>query len=325
MRNLLEIFTVINIFGYAPRNAIADREYLRMGDAIESIAETYLPYERCLVKLDALDKNESFMEQRSCKSNGAEYPPKRLPGQTTGKLGLSPGCGLGFSNYQLGGGLNGDPVGFYWYDYSRNCSIRKISQRKGLRSVWTYLQTPSIPNPFKSTPIQLFQLLKQYNISDIIFIGDSMTTQVGKFFGCDMSRTPGVQTIQSHLLLDYYKSRNSGQDIQHQWGIFEHEGHRIKSQALYPVMSCLYKEDRVKGENCKTLEDRKRSVYRSTMQSLLNAVTSATKESPYIIIYNKGLHISKQNSEWQLQPALQALLEFAKTAEGRYYVFFRET
>eukprot|EP01041_Mallomonas_annulata_P004802 gene4802-9577_t len=296
-----------------------------MSEALESLVETYLPYEICLVKLDKLDYNSSFINQSTCNTSKTEYPPTYLPEQTTGEKGLFPACTLGFTNFRLDGGLNAGETAFHGDDYSQTCSARKISQRKGLRSVWTSLEASATPNSYKSTPLALTKLLKQHFISNIIFIGDSVATQVGKFFGCDMSRTSGVQTIKSHLLLDYYKSRKREQDIQNQWGIFEYEGHTVKVSAIQPIVDCLYKEKGVLNDNCKTLEDRKRSVYRSTMQSLLNAVTSATKESPYIIIFNKGLHISKQNSEWQLQPALQALLEFAKTAEGRYYVFFRET
>eukprot|EP01041_Mallomonas_annulata_P012450 gene12450-26193_t len=294
---------------------LLDKSDIYRAEDVEMIFlnETYLPYERCLVNLKKIDGNYSYSTQNACTSSGGvEYPPLILPGQSTksGLYGLFGACQLGFGHAGQGGlaaretalAPDGD-----------SCHVRTISQRTGLRSVWRSSAHPKI---HRGALDDLFQFLKTNNVKHIAFVGDSITMQLSKFFGCDISRTPGVSIAGNTFLLQHSNKLE-------QSASFEGWGHTLHVSTSKTKVACTY--DLTRAEGCDTLENKRVSVYNLMKGALLHAGRTGTTTSPTIVVYNAGLHVFSSNRDWIIAPMVRALLTAARESRGQFYIVFRET
>ena len=101
---------------------------------------------------------------------------------------------------------------------------------------------------------------------------------------------------------------------------------------------CLHLKDILeKNEDCFYTAIPTYTIYKPTKSVLINSIPiDASKESPAVIIYNKGLHMLNKawspekeplwlSQDLHLKPAARALLNFARESDGCNIVIFRET
>lgn len=270
-------------------------------ESFHSLKEVHFPYEKCFVSLDDVDSNYSISNQKLCKKDNIEYPG-----------GVYPACVIGFGHAAQGSlpkkGVAVGPDGDF-------CSTRSIKERNGFRRAWinSELKDQSSHKRFQD----LLDYLKLSNIRNIYFLGDSMNVQTGKFFGCDISRTPGVKIVQHQHLLSHT-------NIPVQALTVEYRDHKVRIYMEKIKIPCTY--DLSKSEGCTGSDDwRARSVYSGIKRALIHAGASGTSESPTIIIFNEGLHVFADTVGWMYEPMARALVNAAKESRGRYLVMFRET
>ena len=302
---------ILESFGFNDYSNLAKRT---TENNLTQVDEIYLPYEKCFVQLPKLDASSTVFTQKDCRK-GSEYlyPPEYLPWQSSGKLdlaGVFPACTIGFGHAGQGG-LN-----------SRNwsaapdsglCSTRTISERKGMRSTWWY---PNSPYTQKNFPNDFVQVLKQKKIRNIFIIGDSITVQVAKFFGCDLSRTKGVKVISNNHLLGYSNKPE-------QSAVFDIQGYEIRIHNVKLKVPCSY--DSKNSLGCDKFDSKRKNSY-NNLAAALHAITlHASADEPYLIIYNAGLHIFKDTVDWMIEPFVSSLLNFAKANRKKAFVLFRET
>ena len=282
----------------------------------------YLEYEKCVVFSNRLDDNSSFANQESCKRKVSEkYPPLFFPWQNHKSIhsGLFSECMIGLSSFNLLERTRLD---------GELCYSRSVLQRNGLRNSWFDANGyEAHMNFFQSAAV----LWGNRPIKKIVFLGDSITQQISSFLSCDLTRTKNFFYINGP-----FNTTPTGKKFTETTTFENHNNHKffIETTRTYlgPCMDEFYNATKPKRlrnmpppMECNNLENKKASIYYHVRESLLSAKRGSSIQSPYIIIYNVGLHINKTSAEWIIEPTAEALLNFAKFNRNKYYVIFRET
>lgn len=283
-----------------------------LDESFHSLKDVYLPYEKCLVKIDDIDSNYSITNQKLCKQDNNEYPP--TPSERN--AGVFPACVIGFGHAAQGSlskkGITVDPNGGH-------CFTRSMKERQGFNRAWLsrHNNNSSTDIPSYKYIQDMFAYLKLKNIRNIYFLGDSMNVQSGKFFGCDVSRTPGVKIIHHQHLLSHT-------NIPVQSATIEYDKHNVRIYMEKIKIPCTY--DLKKADGCTRSDDwRIRSVYSGIKRVLVHAGASGRTDSPTIIVFNEGLHVFADTVGWMYEPMARALINTAKESRGKYFILFRET
>ena len=192
------------------------------------------------------------------------------------------------------------------------CIVRLLQQRHGLRYSWT-----ASNNNSAAVFTTLFQVLKNRNISNISFLGDSISMQVAKMFGCDLFRSSFINVVNGEPLLVSVPPSNTKQ-----YATFEMNGQYLSINSSRLFTPCI----EYTLPECNTSESIQLFYYNHIKFELENMIQiTTTSSSSKIIIFNVGLHFRLQNANNFIPAAAKALLDVAKQNHKKNFILFRET
>jgi len=167
--------------------AASIRNATRYDFNMSSQSKVLLKYEECIIRKMKWNNFESWKSQSDCLDSQYMFPPANLPLTCTFGYGMAPNVPAvsGSTKY-------------------KGCKTRYIHERGYVHQVLNATLGSMVNNKMNSSA--LLQMLVERGISNLFFVGDSITIQLGKALACDLYRLGfKFETEKNHDFFYEYK------------------------------------------------------------------------------------------------------------------------
>lgn len=156
-------------------------------------------------------------------------------------------------------------------------------------------------------------------VTNIVFLGDSVSTQLCQYFICDLLRAGASYSSRHTLAVRSFDHTVSELIITSNTG-----------DALLRVHNQQFNLPCLRSIDTRTLCDSdkyaEQSSYIYTKELLLNHTAPvATKGTRTYIIFNYGLHLKLKSRVWAIPGMMKAFVEVARATKGKVTFLYRET
>jgi len=256
----------------------------------------FLSYERCIIDSPKeLDERSTYYQQPHCASSSSSYPP----------IGMELTCTMGFGHEKNG---NMGPA-----RQAHGCLSRGIHSR-------AFKYTYAFGDTNGSDSLSLVKELINKRVESLVFIGDSVTIQLGKQLACDILRFDKEDLTIIPKWPSIFRGVKYGVA-----GIQLNVGNGTSAESLdfrvvrtndYVCNSYNYRGVMYVSPECISEKVAEESAYQDIF-SELKRIAEGTK-GRVVIVYNIGLHMSRNHSSWIFKSV--ARVTYSKENADYFYI-----